>query len=246
MVEGESASGHKILNMLEALSASAQPQRLGELAERTGMTKPTVHRVLGVLTSAGWAVQRDGGFYGLGPRARALGGADAGWGDVVDRAIHALADATNQTVHVAVLADGEALYTHKASAPNAFIMRSRVGLRMPAHSTGVGKAMLSTLPDDQVHEVLAARGMPRRTPTTITDPEAFLAELATIRRLGYAVDQEENEQNVRCIALALDVGPNGPAGISLSSITFLTPEKELIAMLPELRETAAVVAKALA
>ncbi|WP_415856555.1 IclR family transcriptional regulator [Sinomonas sp. G460-2] len=245
MVEGEQASGHKILSMLEALSASAQPQRLGELAERTGMTKPTVHRILGVLTSAGWAVQREGGFYGLGPRARALGGIDAGWGDVVDRAIHALADATNQTVHVAALADGEALYTHKASAPNAFIMRSRVGLRMPSHSTGVGKAMLSTLPDARVVELLTARGMASRTPATITDLDEFLGELGTIRSLGYAVDREENEQNVRCIALPLDVGPNGPAGLSLSSITFLTPEAELMAMLPRLRETAAVVAKAL-
>lgn len=245
MAETGAASGHKLLGLLEALGAAERPQRLGELTERTGLTKPTVHRLLGVLADSGWAVQREGGFYELGPRARALGHADAEWGDGVESAIHALAAATNQTVHVAVLADGEVLYTHKASAPEAFIMRSRVGARMPAHSTAVGKVMLSTLPEARVVATLLARGMPARTPLTHTDVDALLAELAEIRNAGYALDREENEVNVRCMAVPIRLGDNGIAGVSISTITFLTPEPALLGMLPGLRDTAARVASAL-
>ena len=245
MTDTGTASGHKLLGLLEALGAVERPQRLGELAERTGLTKPTVHRLLGVLTDSGWAVQRDGGFYELGPRARALGHADAEWGDGVESAIHTLATATNQTVHVAVLADGEVLYTHKASAPQAFIMRSRVGSRMPAHSTAVGKAMLATLPEPRLVALLTARGMPARTPATHTDVDALLTELATVRECGYALDREENEVNVRCMAVPIRLGDNGIAGVSISTITFLTPESELLGLLPSLRDTATRVVAAL-
>jgi IclR family acetate operon transcriptional repressor len=245
VTDSGAASGHKLLGLLETLGASGRPQRLGELSERTGLTKPTVHRLLGVLADSGWAVQRDGGFYELGPRARALGHADAEWGDGVESAIHALAAATNQTVHVAVLADGEVLYTHKASAPQAFIMRSRVGSRMPVHSTAVGKVMLSLLPEPRVVAMLTARGMPARTHTTHTDVDQLLVELAGVRARGYAVDREENEVNVRCMAVPIRLGDNGIAGVSISTITFLTPEAELLAMLPPLRETAERVAAGL-
>ncbi len=245
MTESAPASGHKLLGLLEALGASDRPQRLGELSTRTQLTKPTVHRLLGVLTESGWAVQRDGGFYELGPRARALGHADAAWGDGVESAIHALAGATNQTVHVAVLADGEVLYTHKASAPEAFIMRSRVGSRMPAHSTAVGKAMLSTLTAARVVSLLTLRGMAARTSSTITDVDALLAELDAVRETGYAVDREENEDNVRCLAVPIQLGDSGIAGVSISTITFLTSEAALLGMLPSLRETAGRVTAAL-
>ncbi|MDQ6715702.1 MAG: IclR family transcriptional regulator [Actinomycetota bacterium] len=245
MPEPTPASGHKLLGLLEALGASERPQRLGELAKRTRLTKPTVHRLLGVLAGSGWAVQRDGGFYELGPRALALGHSDVAWADGVESDIHALATATNQTVHVAVLADGEVLYTHKASAPDAFIMRSRVGSRMPAHSTAVGKAMLSTLTEARVVSLLTLRGMAARTPATITDIEVLLAELDVVREAGHALDREENEENVRCLAVPIQLGDSGIAGVSISTITFLTPEAELLGMLPQLRETAGRVAAAL-
>lgn len=245
MKEPGAASGHKLLALLEALGSSGRPQRLGELADRTGLTKPTVHRLLGVLTGSGWAVQGDGGFYELGPRVRALGHPDAAWGDGVDRAIHALADATNQTVHVAVLADGEALYTHKATAPEAFAMRSRVGTRMPVHSTAVGKVMLSTLSEPRAVALLTARGTPPRTSATVVDVEVLLQELVAVRTAGYALDREENEENIRCMAVAVPLEDRHVTAVSISTITFLTTEVELVGMLPALQETARRVAAAM-
>lgn len=238
--------GHKILTVLDALAAAVGPQRLGDLAAATGLTKPTLHRLLAVLSSDGWAVARDGGFYELGPRARALGTAAGGaWGDLVEKAIRELAADVNQAVHVGVLAGGTVLYTHKAAGPQAFAMRSRVGSRMPVHSTGVGKAMLARLPEDEVRSIVAARGLQAWTATTITRVEDLLAELEQVRRDGYAVDREENEANVRCIAVPLCVAGRTTGALSVSTIAFLTPLEELLAMVPRLQATARVIAEEL-
>lgn len=235
--------GHKILTVLDALGAAPEAQRLGDLAAATGLTKPTLHRLLAVLSSDGWAVARDGGFYELGPRARTLGTRTGGaWESLVEETIQELATDVNQTVHVGVLAGGRVLYTHKAAAPQAFSMRSRVGNRMPAHSTAVGKAMLAQLPEEEVRSIVAARGLEARTPATITDVEDLLAELGRVRADAYAIDREENEPNVRCVAVPLCVGERTTGGLSVSTIAFLTPLEELLALVPRLRATARVIA----
>ncbi len=84
-----------------------------------------------------------------------------------------------------------------------------------------------------------------RTPATVTDVDALLEQLETVRESGYALDREENEVNVRCMAVPIRLGDNGIAGVSISTITFLTPEPVLLGMLPALRVTADRVAAAL-
>ncbi len=84
-----------------------------------------------------------------------------------------------------------------------------------AHCTGVGKALLSTLPDDAVRDLLKRTGMPAQTPRTITDPEALLVELARVRRDGHAVDEGEQEVGVRCVAMPVR-GPLGTLAMSVS------------------------------
>jgi IclR family acetate operon transcriptional repressor len=143
----------------------------------------------------------------------------------------------NQTVHVGMLTEAEVLYTHKASAPKNFLMRSRVGTTMPASSTALGKAMLAQLGDREVRDLVTARGIEPRTDATIRDVEGLVAQLGRIRETGFAIDREENEDNVRCIAAAFRVG-QGLGGVSISSITFMTPESELLSLVPRLRELA--------
>jgi IclR family transcriptional regulator, acetate operon repressor len=94
-------------------------------------------------------------------------------------------------------------------------MFTEPGRRVPAHCTGVGKALLSQLPDDAVRELLARTGMAAQTPSTITDPDVLLAELARIRAEGYAVDEGEQEVGVRCVAVPVQ-GALGTLGISVS------------------------------
>lgn len=234
----ESARSSKLLAVLGALGSGTGAQRLGELASTTGLTKPTVHRLLAVLVADGWATARDGGFYELGPRGRALAGDAHTPGDTVDGMIRQLAGDINQTVHVAVLADARVLFTHKASAPKNFLMRSRVGTAMPAVSTALGKAMLARLSDREVHRLVSAHGIPRPTGATVTGVEELLAQLADVRATGFAIDREENEENVRCVGVAFPVGDRGIGAVSISSITFMTPEEELLSHVPRLRQVA--------
>lgn len=229
-------SGHKVLTVLETLGASPTAQRLGDIAVAAEMTKPTAHRLLRLLADSGWATSRDGGYYELGPRAKALAGHNEGaWGDSVEQEVRTLAVELGQTVHVGMLAGDEVLYTHKAAGPQPFSMRSRVGMRMALHSTGIGKAILAWLPEAEVRAVSDRRGLPARTPSTITGIDELIEHLGVTRERGYATDLEENEENVRCVAVPLFAGQRVLGGLSVSTIRFLTSQRELYALVPAVR-----------
>jgi IclR family acetate operon transcriptional repressor len=241
-----SQSGPKVLTVLETLAASAGAQRLGDIAVAAGMTKPTAHRLLKLLADEGWATARDGGYYELGPRSRALVRHGEGMsGDSLEETVRTLAMDLGQTVHVGMLAGDEVLYTHKASGAQTFSMQSRVGMRMPLHSTGVGKAILAWLPEAEVRRLVQDRGLPARTPSTITDVDQLLEHLAMTRERGWATDLEENEQNVRCVAVPLWSGQRLVGAISVSTIRFLTTENELYGLLPKVRAAAEAIGKIL-
>jgi IclR family acetate operon transcriptional repressor len=147
-----------------------------------------------------------------------------------------LVDALGETANLAVL-DGDAV-THVGQVPSHHSMRmfTEVGRRVMAHCTGVGKALLSTLPDDAVRDLLARTGMPAQTPRTITDPDVLLAELARVRRDGHAVDEGEQEVGVQCVALPVR-GPHGTLAVSVSGpIPRMTPDL-LARAVPLLRES---------
>jgi DNA-binding IclR family transcriptional regulator len=103
-------------------------------------------------------------------------------------------------------------------------MQCRVGRRNPAHCTSVGKAMLAHLPDREVDEILRQRGIERRTAATLTTPAELKADLAAIRARGYAIDDEEVEEGVRCVSMAVP-GHNGRpiAAITVSAPSFRMP-----------------------
>src|SRR5471030_3156075 len=95
-------------------------------------------------------------------------------------------------------------------------MFTEVGRRVLPHCTGVGKALLSALSDDQVRAILARTGMPAQTEHTITSPDALVAELALVRERGYAIDDAEQEPGVRCVAVPVPSRLPGNAAISVS------------------------------
>jgi DNA-binding IclR family transcriptional regulator len=105
---------------------------------------------------------------------------------------------TRETVHLVVYDHGEVVYIDKVESPNTIRMFSQVGRRNPAYCTAVGKAFLAYLPEAAFDEVVA-RGLTHRTDNTRTTPEALRADLELIRQRGYAVDDIENEPEVRCV-----------------------------------------------
>lgn len=127
-----------------------------------------------------------------------------------------LRDAFEETVNLAVLDRQGVTYLSIVESPRSVRWAARAGDRDGIHSTALGKAAAAHLPTKRVEQILSAEGMPRRTPATITDIHAYLAELAEVRQRGWAFDDGENEPGGRCVAVPL-TGSRLPLALSLSA-----------------------------
>jgi DNA-binding IclR family transcriptional regulator len=191
---------------------------LTELSRRSGIAKPTVHRLLGELSALG-AVEKTAYGYRVGmqlfelghlaPRPRTIRTASLPL--LVD-----LAEATGETVHLAILEGTDVLYVEKLDSRSGPDLPSRVGGRMPAYCTGLGKAILAFSKPPTVQAVFE-RGLKRRTPRTIIAPGLLSRELAAVRRTGIAYEYEESTAGVRCTASpVLDASNVAIAAISVA------------------------------
>ncbi|WP_170141097.1 IclR family transcriptional regulator [Allonocardiopsis opalescens] len=193
----------KTLGILEAL---VEHSRIAEIAAATDLPKSTVHRILQTLVERGFARTDGQGSYVGGPRILALAGRYLQRLDLPQRVRPVLEDLqrrTGWTVHLALLSGDEAVYAAKVEGDKPYHLASRVGMDLRLHCTSIGKAILAAMPDDQVREVLRRTGMKARTPNTLRRPAALLAELAEVRRKGYAEDHEENELGVCAVGAAV-------------------------------------------
>ncbi|GAB6172870.1 IclR family transcriptional regulator [Paradesulfitobacterium aromaticivorans] len=195
----------RALNILEELAKNqGYPKRITELATSLGLGKTTVHRLLRTLVSKGYVNKaEDSDKYCLGLKMMELGGVVARNLEPRSQAaqiIKQLAADTGQTVHLAVQANGEVVYIEKVESKGSIKMASFVGQRSYLHSTGLGKAICAFLPLEEVEVYLKEKGMPRRTSRTIVSWQEFKDHMAQIRAQGYAIDEMENEESIRCVA----------------------------------------------
>lgn len=124
-------------------------------------------------------------------------------------------------------------------------MFTEVGRRVLPHSTGVGKVLLANTPAEEVRALLARTGMPAATEKTLTTPEGFLAALEDVRASGYAIDDNEQEIGVRCVAVSVPDAP-GPAAVSISGPAGRLTEEATDKFVPLLHEVASELSAALA
>ncbi|MEU7815937.1 IclR family transcriptional regulator [Pseudonocardia sp. NPDC049154] len=191
----------RVSRVLDAFTGHADELRIGEIAGRTGLAKATVSRLVAELVEHGF-LERSGKNVRLGLRFFELGERAARPRELRKLALANMADlrnATRQTVHLAVLDGTEVVYVAKLRSRTAPPMSSRVGGRLAAHATGVGKALLAWAEPAVVDAVVAA-GLPALGPGTITDDTALRAELARIRERGVAYEREESGPGVLCAA----------------------------------------------
>lgn len=202
--------------LLEALAASGGEGALASLAAETGLAVPTAHRLLGTLYHLGYVRQLEDRRYALGAGLIGLGRqAVPHLADVAAPLLARLEDAFHETANLAVLDGDLVLYAGQVASRQRMRMFTEVGRRVLPHSTGVGKAMLSTMPEPHVRALIARTGLPRFTPQTLTDADAFIADLRRSRARGFAADDSEQEVGVRCIAVAVP-GLGQPAALSVS------------------------------
>lgn len=218
---GPPSAIRKVTAVLEAL---ADHRRSVDIARRTGFSTSTVHRILQELVALGWAREDEERSYSVGPRLLSFAGRAPEEAAIVRAArpaLQRLNDSTGLAVHLGCRVGDEVIYIDKIEGRRSYHMRSRIGLVVPLHSTGIGKAMLAYRDDDEVRAIIERSPMVARTVNTITDVEAFLTEMATTRQRGYAVDLEENELHTRCVAAAVIDHRGVPvAGISVSALSF--------------------------
>lgn len=189
--------------ILNAFSAEEPELRISDLAERLGLHKSTVHRFLVNLEHAGLVERASrSGRYRLGLRLFELGNLVLQRMDLWDEALpflEGLVRDTGETGHLAVLDGGEAIYIERVEARRALRIPSAVGRGYPAHATNLGKVLLAYIEPDELERIVADRGLAGFTTNTITDLGQLKAELTGIRERGFAVDNEEYDEGLRCI-----------------------------------------------
>ncbi|MGY4713008.1 IclR family transcriptional regulator [Mycolicibacterium sp. CBM1] len=190
---------------------------VSELARRTSLSKSTAFRVLGMLERNAM-VERVGKNYRLGSRLHELGRGVYAPGqdrlrDVLLPYLTELFEMTKQTVHLATLHGSDVLYLAKLYGHRTIAAPSRIGGRLPATCTAIGKVLLAS--DADAAAAALAGPLPRLTPRSIVDPGRMAQELTAIRRDGIATDVEESRLGVQCVAAPV-LGRNGKPVAALS------------------------------
>ncbi len=238
------------LQIIDILAESRDGLPLTQIARKASLSKSSTHRLLQTLVQEDLVTQDgDSSHYRLSLKLlwlaiRLIDGLSLD--QMVRPLLEDLAHATRETVHMALLDGNMAVYVEKIDSPNSIRMYSRVGKRVPLHCTGLGKAILAYLPKERVHEIVAIEGLPRRTANTITEPKPLFEHLATIRSRGYALDEEEHEEGIRCIAAPLFDRQNQVVGaLSITALAFRVDRDRLVSWWPQLRDCAQKVTMAL-
>jgi DNA-binding IclR family transcriptional regulator len=207
----------KALVLLKSLAEHDREVGVSELARRARLTKSTAFRLLGIL-QRNELVERVGSNYRLGTQLFDIGNRVYGPTPLLlqERLLPHLADLyelTHETVHLAVLHGTEIVYVNKIHGHRAARSPSRIGARLPAYCTGVGKALLAF--DHDAAEAAIEAGLPALTEYTVTDPDRFRAELRRIRQDGIAYDRQEASLGLTCVAVPI-MGPVGRPVAALS------------------------------
>jgi len=240
----------KGLNLLEELAQSAEGMTAVGLANCIGIHKTSVYRYLNTLLQAGYIQTNGDGRYHLGNKILELSSQLLRRMPLRETAhpfLIKLSVETQKTVHLCVLDGHDVIYIDKIESQRTLPILSRIGSRAPAYCTGVGKALLSSLPTDQVVDLLRQSSLTKRTSMTITDPIELLAELKITKERGYAIDNGENEEGIKCFAIPVrEYGGDVVGAISATGLKreFDGPE-ETEKMIAPVMETAAEISRAL-
>lgn len=227
------------LRVLEAVVDVGPEASLADVTLRAKLPKTTVHRLLQTLVDEGYVEARGGGSYQGGTRMLAVAGQildTVGYARLIEPVLRELEDRTDETIHFGVLNGLEAVYVWKLKGRRPYEMGSQVGKPLLLHCTAIGKAILSFLPDAQRQSITRQLELSRRTDRTITSRGGLEEEAARTRARGYSLDDEENEEGIRCVGVPVfDHTGRVIGGISVSAPTFHLSLDDVRRLSPSLR-----------
>jgi DNA-binding IclR family transcriptional regulator len=234
----------KAFSILEVISLNPEPTTMSEILRTTGMTKPTAHRIVNLLTDMGFLERDefDRGFIegdslvGLAHRVLAA----AAPRSLRHTILKSMSELVGETCNYGVLSGGEVIYLDRVEGKWPLGLRFDAGSRVPAHCTAIGKLMLSRLPEPELTATIEAMPRPSYAANTITDVDALLTVLAKIRRDGIGTDNQEFMHGVVCVAVPVI----GEDGRSLGGIAISAPEarmtlNEMLGFVPQMKDAAA-------
>lgn len=218
--------------VLDALAKEDHGLSLAELDNRLDLHKSTLHRLIMVLERHRLISRNpQNGNYILGIKLFELGSKAVPQRLLLRHAqtyLEKLVYETGETAHLCILDDGEVLYLEKVESSHSMRISSSIGNRNPVHTSAVGKALLAYLDEDEVDSILKKRGLKAYTRNSITSATQLKKELSEVRKQGYAIDDEEGTEGVRCIGAPIkDHLGNVIASISIAGPSFRVTKENI-------------------
>ncbi|AWM29439.1 HTH-type transcriptional regulator BhcR [Sinorhizobium fredii] len=237
---------------LDVLEAVAWPEglTLSELAAHLGQSAATMHRVLATLERREFVeISPDRQVWHIGPEAYRLGSAFLRRTNVVERSraiMRELMLETGETSNLGIEKDGNVLFISQVETHESIRAFFPPGTLAPLHASGIGKALLSTYDDSRLASLFQKATLERFTENTVRSFAQLKEELRATRDRGYAFDDEERTQGMRCVAAPiLNVHGEAVAGISVSGPTHRMPDKRVQQIGERVRSAAKTVSRRL-
>jgi IclR family transcriptional regulator, KDG regulon repressor len=239
---------HKMLDILEVIKENRSGAGLGlaDLTRSVELPKATVYRILTTLEGRGYLDRREDGSYRMArklfdmqrpmPIEQVLS-------QVAHPLMEQLANSCKETVNLGILDAGEVVVIDTVESPQAVRMSSKIGNRRHLHTTALGKVFLASLPQKEMLRLIRMKGQPRLTPHTLVTKAALVEEIQKVRREGYAIDNQENEIEGRCLGAPIP-GPDGRvlAALSISGPVFRMSMARAQGLSAELKRACAAIA----
>jgi DNA-binding IclR family transcriptional regulator len=240
--QGRLSSVTTAIRLLKAFSEEDIEIGISSLAKRLGIAKSTVHRLAVTLVSEGMLEQdRESGKYRLGTALFRLGALVRQRMTVSNEGrpyLFQLREKTNESVHLAILDGLDVMYIYNLETTQAVRAQSHIGIRKPVYCAAEGLAILAFQPAETVDAVIRG-GLQARTPQTITTADGLLKALETVRQRGCAIEDEESEIGMRCIAAPIrDDAGEVVAAVGLAGPVSRLSKKTIAAFIPHVIETA--------
>ena len=239
---------HKTLDILERIKTTDGGYKLADLARKVELPKATVYRILSTLESRGYLDRSADGSYRLAKKLFDLQRTvplEQTLHRVSQPVMERLAASCKETVNLGIVDAGEVVVINTVESPQAVRMSSKIGNRRHLHSTAIGKVMLAGMADKEVQRLLRLKGLPKLTEETLTSKAAVLEEILRVRQQGWALDNQENEIEGRCVGAPI-AGPEGQviAALSISGPEFRMDLERARSLVPGLKAACAEISRA--
>ncbi len=232
----------KATEILECFTANQPQFTLSQLAAQMDLPKSSVSNILKTLIHCKLLEKDDATqMYRLGIQILEMSYSVRKGMPIIDFVMRNLDDLQQQTgeiVYFTIPRNGKVLYLDASYPGNKRVTYSVAGKTLYMHCTGVGKAMLSALPDADIRKIIDFHGMPRFTPDTITDFNALMEQIEEIRKRGYSIDLGEESYGVKCVAVPIMKGDLLLGGISISGSPLSIPDDKIYPYAQLLQQTA--------